>query len=233
MNTLLVLNSSGRVIRSITRRLTQRFSDHWRQRTDSRVIERDLTATPPPVVNEAWVAAAFRSPGEETEADHAALRQSNALIEELESADAVIIGVPLYNFGMPAQLKAYIDQIVRVGRTFALDPSAPVPYWGLLSPKPVVVVTSAGDGALLRGGAQEHLNFMEPHLDHVLNFIGLGLPIWVRVGYEEFGDDRLQRALSAAESAIDELAARFRLEQTQHQVGRGVPAEPVRVPIPR
>ncbi len=209
MNNLLVLNSSGRVTRSITRRLTRRFSDHWRLRPGSRVIERDLTATPSPVVNEAWVAAAFRSPAAETEADRAALRHSNELIGELESADAVVIGAPLYNFGMPAQLKAYIDQIVRVGRTFALDPSAPVPYWGLLTPKPVVVITSAGDGALLRGGAQEHLNFMEPHLDHLLEFIGLGRPTWVRVGYEEFGDDRLQRALSAAETIIDDLAARL------------------------
>jgi FMN-dependent NADH-azoreductase len=206
MKTLLVINSSGRVTRSITRRLTRRFSDRWSSHPEHRVVERDLTASAPSVVNEAWITAAFRDPAEHTAADREALRQSDALIDELIAADAVIFGVPLYNFGMPAQLKAYIDQLVRVGRTFALDPTAAIPYWGLLSPKPVVVVTSAGDGALLKGGELEHLNFLEPHLTHVLSFIGLGDPTWIRVGYEEFGDDRLKRALATAEASLDSLA---------------------------
>lgn len=205
MKTLLVIQSSGRATRSITRRLTRHFSDRLASR-DYRVIDRDLTASPPPVVNEAWIGAAFRDPAKRSHHDREALRASDLLIDELMAADVVAIGVPLYNFGMPAQLKAYIDQIVRVGRTFALDPTAAVPYWGLLSPKPVVVVTSAGDGALQRGGALEHLNFLEPHLDQVLSFIGLGQPTWVRVGYEEFGDDRLKRGLSAAEETLDRLA---------------------------
>lgn len=206
MKTLLVIHSSGRATRSITRKLALRFAARWQAREGFRVLERDLTSEPPPVVNEAWIAAAFRDPEKRTDADRLVLQRSENLIRELESADAVVIGVPLYNFGMPAQLKAYIDQIVRVGRTFALDPAAPVPYWGLLPPKPVVVVTSAGDGELQKGGALEHLNFLEPHLTHVLGFIGLGEPTWVRVGYEEFGDDRLKRALSAAEAAVDRLA---------------------------
>ena len=206
MKTLLIINSSGRVTRSITRRLTRRFAERWQAEEGFRVIERDLTSTPPSVVNEAWVAAAFRDPSKRSEADEQALRESEKLIEELEAADAVVIGAPLYNFGMPAQLKAYIDQLVRVGRTFAFDANAAVPYWGLLTPKPVVVVTSAGDGDLQKGGVLQHLNFLEPHLALVLHFVGLGEPQWVRVGYEEFGDDRLKRALGAAERAIDELA---------------------------
>ncbi len=209
MKTLLVLNSSGRVTRSVTRRLTHRFSERWQTGGGGRVVERDLTRLPPPVVDEAWVAAAFREAGEQIPADVEALRVSETLIEELTAADAVIVGVPLYNFGMPAQLKAYFDQIIRVGRTFGLDPSASVPYWGLLSPKPVVVVTSAGDGALLGGGELEHLNFLEPHLTHLLSFIGLGRPAWVRVGYEEFGDDRLRRSIETAEAELDQWADRL------------------------
>jgi FMN-dependent NADH-azoreductase len=206
MNPLLVIHSSGRTTRSITRRLTRRFSDLWQAQTGGPVIERDLTASTPPVVNENWIAAAFRNPADRTASDREALRTSDALIEELESAAAVVIGAPLYNFGMPAQLKAYIDQIVLVGRTFALDPSGPVPYYGLLKAKPVVVITSAGDGALLGDGAEARLNFLEPHLNQVLGFIGLGAPTWVRVGYEEFGDDRLKHSLAAAETAVDTLA---------------------------
>lgn len=209
MKTLLIVHASGRITRSITRRLTRRFAERWSAHPGFRVVERDLTASPPPVVNEPWIAAAFRDPAKRTEVDREVLGASDGLIDELNAADAVVIGVPLYNFGMPAQLKAYIDQIVRVGRTFALDPGAPVPYWGLLSPKPVVVVTAAGDGDLLKGGALEHLNFLEPHLTHVLSFVGLGRPQWVRVGYEEFGDDRLARSLKAAEVAVDALAERL------------------------
>ena len=224
MKTLLILNSSGRVTRSITRRLTRRFAERWQSRTESRVIERDLTATPPGVVNEPWIAAAFKDSALWTDVDRTALQQSETLIQELESADAVVIGAPLYNFGMPAQLKAYIDQIIRVGRTFALDPSAPVPYWGLLTPRPVVVVTSAGDGDLQKGGALEHLNFLEPHLTQILSFIGLGEPTWVRVGYEEFGDDRLKRGLQAAELRIDELVDS--LTRTHVAAGTGEPGLP-------
>lgn len=209
MKTLLVINSSGRHTRSITRRLTARFADQWKARTAARVIARDLTLQPPPVVNEAWVAAAFRDPRQRTADDLTALSLSETLIGELEAADVVVIGAPIYNFGMPAQLKAYLDQIVLVGRTFSINLAAAEPYAGLVASKPVVAITSAGDGALFPGGALAHLNFLEPHLSQVLKFIGLEPPAWVRVGYEEFGDDRLQRSLRTAESTVDELAARL------------------------
>jgi FMN-dependent NADH-azoreductase len=107
---------------------------------------------------------------------------------------------------MPAQLKAYVDQIVRVGRTFAFVPGNAEPYRPLLTSKPIIVVTAAGDGALQPGGALYHLNHLEPHLLTVLGFIGLTDTTFVRVGYDEFQDDRLKHSLSAAERAIDELA---------------------------
>jgi FMN-dependent NADH-azoreductase len=207
MKTLLVLDCSGRVTRSITRRLTHRFAAAWQARnSDGRVIHRDLGQDPPPPVNEPWIAAAFADPSTHTPAMREALGVSEVLIEEIASADVIAIGTPIYNFGPPAQLKAYFDQVIRIGRTFAFSPGSAEPYQPLLRPRPVIVITSAGDGAMLPGGALAHLNFLDPHLATMLGFIGLTDVSFVRAGYDEFQDDRLRRSIADAERKLDELA---------------------------
>ena len=212
--TLLVIDSSGRNTRSITRRLTQRFATLWRSHhPEGRIIHRDVGLNPPPPVDEAWIASAFTAAEKRTPAMRDALRVSDELIDELSVADCVVLGAPVYNFGMPAQLKAYFDQIVRVGRTFAFEPGATDPYQALLPSKPVVIATAAGDGTLLPGGAMAHLNFLDRHLETLLGFIGLTEVAFVRVGYEEFQDDRLSRSLAAAETAIGALAVRHTRSQ--------------------
>jgi FMN-dependent NADH-azoreductase len=204
MKSLLVINSSGRTTRSITRHLTGRFSRAWQARhPDGIVVTRDVTATPPPFVTEAWIAAAYADPVPAE--PPAVLAESNTFIDEIIGADLLVIGAPIYNFGIPAQLKAWVDQIVRVGRTFAIDPASPNPYRPLLQNKPVIIVTSAGDGAMHPGGEMFHLNHLEPHLTTVLGFIGLTDIHFVRAGYDEFQDDRAQRSLAAAEAEIDRL----------------------------
>jgi FMN-dependent NADH-azoreductase len=208
MKSLLVLDSSGRVTRSITRRLTRRFVSVWQQHHPAgRVVRRDLGVNPPPTVNESWIAAAFADPTERTDAMQAALALSEELIDELVTADAIVIGTPIYNFGAPAALKAYFDQIVRVGRTFAFAPGESKPYRPLLASRPVIVITSAGDGAMLPGGALASLNFLDPHLEAMFGFIGLADVTFVRVGYDEFKDARWEHSLAAAEARIDALAS--------------------------
>ncbi len=133
------------------------------------------------------------------------LALSELFIDELFKAEVIVLGAPMYNFGMPGQLKAYVDQIVRVGRTFAFNPVATEPYLPLLEPKPVVVIISAGDGSVHPGGALAHLNFLEPHLQTVFGFIGLTDLTFVRVGYDEFKDDRFKRSIADAESAIEKI----------------------------
>ncbi len=206
MKTLLVIDSSGRRTRSITRHLTARFAAGWSALYPSaEILSRDVGLTPPPPVNEKWIAAAFSDPAAHTKEMAEALALSETFIDEITQAQAIVIGAPVYNFGLPAQLKAYIDQIVRAGRTFAFDPTdAASPYRPLLTPKPVVIITAAGDGSMHPGGAMAHLNFLEPHLATVLGFIGLSDPMFIRVGYEEFQDDRLKRSLAAAETKVDE-----------------------------
>lgn len=211
MKTLLVINSSGRTTRSITRHLTRRFTESWLARHHGgSVIDRDVGLTPPPPVDESWIAAAFTAAeAHEGPAGVApALAVSESLIAELEQASLIVVGAPMYNFGMPAALKAYIDQVVRVGRTFAFDPSnSGSPYEPLLAPKPVVLITSAGDGALQPGGSLESLNFLEPHLKAVFGFIGLDALHMVRAGYDEYQDDRFRLSMARAEGEVDHLAS--------------------------
>jgi FMN-dependent NADH-azoreductase len=205
MKNLLLINSSGRVTRSLTRKLAQRFVDAFKaNHPDLQITERDVTRQPPAVVDEAWVAAAFGKGGE----PGMALVESETLIEELIAADVIVIGVPIYNFGMPAQLKAYIDQIIRPGRTFKYDPEAENPYVPMIADKPVIAIISAGDGAMHPGGSLHHLNFLEPHLATVLGFVGLTNLTFVRIGHEEFKDERFRQSVADAEAAVDALAAR-------------------------
>jgi FMN-dependent NADH-azoreductase len=211
MNSLLVINASARTTRSITRHLTARFATAWSARhPEAEIIDRDLGARPVPPISQDWIASAFSDPAEHTSGMREALALSEALIEEIFRASAVIVGVPMYNFGMPAQLKAYIDQIIRVGRTFAFnDPDSANPYQPLVPSKPLVIVTSKGAGGYEPGGRSAHQNFLEPHLETVFPFIGLSDISFVRVAFEEVKDARFQQSLADAENAVDELVERI------------------------
>jgi FMN-dependent NADH-azoreductase len=214
MKSLLIINSSARFNRSLTRHLTNRYAAAWHLRHPTgRIINRDVGVNPPPAVSESWIAGAFAKSGQLTTEMSGAIAVSDELISELNQADAIVIGAPMYNFGVPAQLKAYIDQIVRIGKTFSFDPSdSENPYRPLIASKPVIVIVSAGDGALHPGGDLVHLNFLEPHLVTVLNFIGLSDISFIRVGYDEYKDDRFKKSLADAELAVDQLVDDRRLK---------------------
>ncbi len=205
-----MINASGRVTRSVTRQLTARFADGWRARQPSaEIIARDVGVHPPLPVDEAWIAAAFATSESRSAEMQEALALSDALSDEIVRADAIVLGVPMYNFGMPGQLKSYIDQIVRIGRTFAFDLTAADPYLPLLESKPVIIVISAGDGSVHPGGALAHLNFLEPHLQTILGFIGLTDLHFVRVGYDEYQDDRFAQSIGAAQVTLEGILDRL------------------------
>lgn len=208
MKTLLVINSSGRVSRSITRRLTARFAEHWlAAHPQGKIMERDVTQQLPTPVNEPWIASAFAPAEDRTALMQQQLAESEALLAEIEAADALVLGVPMYNFGVPAQLKAYFDQIIRADRSFRFDPEAEPQYQPLLGDKATFVIVSVGDGDLLPGGPMAEYNFLEPHLTTMLDFIGLQSVEFVRVGYDEYQDERFENALTAAEQKVAVLAA--------------------------
>jgi len=84
-----------------------------------------------------WIAAAFASDGLRTAEMRDALRVSDELVDELLACELYVVGLPMYNFSVPAVFKGYIDQIVRVGRTFSFDPEQPEPYKGLIEGKTI------------------------------------------------------------------------------------------------
>jgi FMN-dependent NADH-azoreductase len=165
---LLQIDSSARTS-SVTRRLTTRFTEKWRKNhPDGEVIQRDLSATALPLITDDWSATRLED-SKLTPAQRSYLSTSDALIEELAAADTVVIGAPMYNFSIPSSLKAWIDHVVRIGKTVGYGPNGPQ---GLLTRKKVVVITSRG-GAYEKGTAREAFDFQDPYLRHILAFIGL------------------------------------------------------------
>lgn len=165
---LLQIDSSARPS-SVTRQLTAKFAEEWRKKhPDGEVIQRDLSATAIPQITDDW--SATRIDGSKlTPAQRSYLSTSDELIEELKAADTIVIGAPMYNFSIPSSLKAWIDQVVRIGKTRSYGPTGGE---GLLKRKKVYVITSRG-GAYEKGTAMEDFDFQEPYLRHILGFIGL------------------------------------------------------------
>jgi FMN-dependent NADH-azoreductase len=208
MKTVLQIDASARTERSHTRYLTGLFGKEWRSlRPDDRIVMREIGTQPPPPVDEPWIVAAFTPPQNRSLVMQEVLSFSDTLVEELIQADLIVLGTPMYNFGMPAQLKAYVDQVVRVGRTFELDLSnRQQPYRPLLVDKRMLVITAAGDGGYQPGGPLEHMNHLDPHISTVFGFIGIRDVSFVGVNYDEFTDDRIKRSLANAETAVRRLA---------------------------
>src|SRR3979411_2911288 len=120
---------------------------------------------------------------------------SAALVDELAAADVLVLAVPMYNFGLPSSLKAWIDHIVRPGRTFSYSEKGPE---GLLKGKKAVVVVARG-GAYSEGPAQQ-LDFQESYLRAVLGFIGITNVHVVRVEGVAMGEEALKNAMASAKA---------------------------------
>lgn len=142
MKTLLQINSSLFGDNGNSSSLSNAFVNDWKlAHPDGKVIVRDLAKDPIPHLNAAIVSAFFTPAESRTTEQQAFVAFSDQLIAELTSADAVVIGVPLYNFGVPSTLKAYFDQLARAGVTFKYTETGPV---GLLADKPVTVIAARG-----------------------------------------------------------------------------------------
>lgn len=166
---LLRIDSSARR-HSVSRQLTGRFAEAWQhEHPEGKVIERDLATTTLPHITDEWVQAVYSNPATLTAEQKQVLEVSDALVEELVQADTIVIGAPMYNFAIPAPLKAWIDQVVRVGKTVLFAAAGPE---GILKGKKVYVVTSRG-GAFRPGTPTERFDYQEPYLRHILGFIGL------------------------------------------------------------
>ena len=176
------------------------------------VTVRDLGANPHPVLDEAALGALFTPADQRTPEQAARVALDDALIAEAQAADVIVLGAPMYNFGMPAQFKAYIDNIARVGRTFGFDRSrAGEPYWPLLAgmDKRLVILSSRGDFGYGPGQRIAHLNHVEGGVATAFGYIGITDVASVAIEYDEFADDRLRASIAAAEADVDTLVTRM------------------------
>lgn len=167
MKKLLVLQVSPRFDGSISRTLTALFVDKWRAaHEDGDVVVRDLIATPPPFVDAGWMAGAYTPAATHSSEVAAAIKISDQLIAELQIADHIVIGTPMFNFSIPAVLKAWIDQVVRVGVTVSPD------NVGLLTGKKATIILATG-GDFSPGSPVAAYNQASGYLRQLFAWIGV------------------------------------------------------------
>ena len=166
MPTLLKIDVSPRGDYSVSRQLTKKFASDWQAAHNGTIVDRDLVKTNLPFVDLPWIAGAFSSPDQHTPEQKNALKVSDDLIAELFAADHIVIGTPMYNFSIPAILKAYIDHIVRVGKTVSTS------YEGLVKGKKVTVIIASGS-VYTPGSHLESYNVESSYLKQILGFIGM------------------------------------------------------------
>lgn len=166
MSHILRIDASARNAGSTTRQLTDQLVARLvEQGYGAAVTQRDLALTPPALLTEAWVGANFTDETERSDEQRAALAASDELIAELEAADTVVIGVPVYNFAIPASLKAWVDLIARARRTFRYTETGPE---GLLKGKKAYLVVASGGVPV-----GSDYDFATGYLRHVLGFVGI------------------------------------------------------------
>src|ERR1700744_2326427 len=188
---ILTIASSPLGERSVTRKLTDKVVRSLQAAyPDSRLVTRDLASEPLPHIDGLFVASNFTRPDERNEAFQAAIAASDKAVDELIAADVIVIGAPMYNFGIPSFLKAWIDHVVRMGRTFGGGASGPE---GLLLNKKVIVVSARGH--VYTEGPYTTWDHQEPQLRTALGFMGLTNVSVIRA-------EGLQRGAEASEAAF-------------------------------
>nr|WP_298994984.1 NAD(P)H-dependent oxidoreductase [uncultured Allomuricauda sp.] len=172
MKTLLRLDASLRKEGSHSRALADYFETNWRKiHQKGNVIYRDLNELQVPYLRNETVQAFYTPEAEYTEENREAIALSSQLIEELKSADHILVSSPLYNLNIPSTLKSYLDHIVRVGHTFRVREDGS--YEGLIENEAAYIITCKGE--VYKGTPMQTLDFQEPYLKTIFGFIGLKL----------------------------------------------------------
>lgn len=218
MKTILNIDTSARrtdnavkEYNSISKTLSAHFMDKWMTaNTQDKVIYRDLGLNPPEFISQDWIAAVFTPDERQTDEQKALLALSDTLIEEVVQADIIVISSPMYNYGMPAVLKAWFDQVVRINKTFSFDLArGDFPIEPIMPGKKLVLISSTGEFGFEIGGIREHMNHLGPHVETAAKYLGVEDFYEIKSEYQEFADDRHQKSLKAAYSNIDKLVTKL------------------------
>ena len=176
MPNLLSVMSSPRGEYSVSRALTSHFVDAWKSKhSGGEVVVRDLVTTELPFVDVPWMAGAYTPAEQHSPEMIETLKISNGLVDELFAADHIVIGTSMYNFSTPANLKAWIDQVVRINRTFTAS------YEGLVKGKKVTVIIASG-GVYTAGSPAAAYDMETSYLKGILGFMGLTDVTFVMAG---------------------------------------------------
>jgi FMN-dependent NADH-azoreductase len=204
MSTLLQLNTSIHSTSGESSRLAGQFVAAWRERhPDATVIVRDLARDPVPHLSAERFRAFLTTPNEWTAEQRAVVAYSDALIDEIKQAEVIVLGLPMYNFGVPSTLKAYFDHIARAGITFRYTANGPV---GLLTGKKAYVFST-------RGGlyAGTPLDTETTYVQTFLRFLGIEDIDFIYAEGLAINEAAKHAALGQAQNVIQNLAGRDRV----------------------
>lgn len=190
--TILHIDASARLTDSTSRTLSRQVVDRLMA---DQVITRDL-AEPLPLVTEDWIGANFTPADQRSSEQKQVLALSDRLVDEITRADTLVIGLPIYNFSIPASFKAWIDLVARVGLSFQYTETGPK---GLLGGKRVIIALASGATAI---GSDS--DFASDYVRHVLGFIGLSDVTFIAADAMAIDPEA---SLAAAETAVQALAA--------------------------
>ncbi|HEX8013215.1 MAG TPA: FMN-dependent NADH-azoreductase [Casimicrobiaceae bacterium] len=205
MKNILFVPSSPRGWESYSHRVARGVVDDLLSRhPEARVVVRDVARQPLPHVGAAFAAGRAVPAEKRSDADRRALALSDALVDELFAADVIVIAAPMHNFSVPSSLKAWIDHIVRPGRTFAYSEKGPQ---GLVTGKKAVLVLAWG--GVYSEGPLQAADFQEPYLRAGLGFIGITDVEVVRVEGLAFGEEAITQALRSAKAQAGAIVARI------------------------
>ncbi|MDH7447961.1 FMN-dependent NADH-azoreductase [Aquimarina sp. 2201CG14-23] len=167
---LLRIDASSRTEGSDSRMVADQFQQQWlRSNPNGEVIIRDLIKTPIPHINQQTIEGFYTPPENFTEELADATSLSDQLISELKNTNILLISTPMYNFGVPSALKAWIDHIVRINVTFGVTEENA--FFGKIQDTKAYIITTAG--AVYTSEEMKALDFLQPYLQTVLGLIGI------------------------------------------------------------
>jgi FMN-dependent NADH-azoreductase len=205
MNKVLFVTSSPRGQQSYSQQVARRIVDDLKiGHPGAQITVRNVARDPLPHIGEAFVSGMAQAPEKRSPAEAKAMAVSDELIDELAAADVLVLAVPMYNFGLPSALKAWVDHVVRAGRTFKYGANGPQ---GLLKNKRAVIVVSRG--GVYSDGPMKQMDFQESYLKSVLGFIGIADVEIVRVEGVAMGDEAVRSAMAAAKEQSANVLREF------------------------
>ena len=200
--TILHIDSSPLGEKSFSRKLTEKIVAALQAKhPDSKIITRDFGTNPLPHLSSTVLEAFFTPEDKRNAALAEAIKLSDQAVDEMIAADSIVIGSPMWNFGIPSSLKAWIDHITRAGRTFRYTSTGSE---GLLDKSKKVIIGSARGGVYTQGAAAS-LDYQEPYLKAALGFVGLTDISFVRAEGVAMGEVAVKNAMQTAETQLTEI----------------------------